>query len=291
MKLAKIKFILAMLIFGSIGVFVKNIELPSVAIVQWRTIIGSIFLLFIFIIQKHEMNRESIIKNLIPLILAGIVLGGNWAFMFEAFNYTSVGIVTVLYYCAPIVVFFISPILFKERIRYRQVIGIAAAIIGMVIINSVSSGGNDGLSLGILYALISALLYATLMIINKFIHDVDGIPSTFIQLFVAMIVMTMYILITTENIIYLPKGKDVLLITIVGILHTGIAFSMYISSIQKLTGQNISILSYIDPTSALIFAFVFLNETLTWYQILGAVLILGGTLFSQTKKSSITTLL
>ena len=286
MKFVKVKFILAMLIFGSIGIFIKNIQLPSQAIVQWRTIIGSIFLLFIFIGKGKKIDIESIKKNIIPLIIAGIVLGANWAFMFQAFQYTSVGVVTLLYYSAPIIVFFLSPIIFKEKIRLRQLLGITAAIIGMLIINSVSKIEN-GLSLGIVYGLVSALFYAALMISNKFIRDVDGISNTFIQLFVAMIVMTSYIFITTKRLIYIPEGQDILLIAIVGIVHTGIAFYMYISSMQELKGQNISILSYIDPSSALIFAFVFLGEKLTPSQILGAVLILGGTLFSQTKNDSI----
>lgn len=286
MKFVKVKFILAMLIFGSIGIFIKNIQLPSQAIVQWRTIIGSIFLLFIFIGKGKKIDIESIKKNIIPLIIAGIVLGANWAFMFQAFQYTSVGVVTLLYYSAPIIVFFLSPIIFKEKIRLRQLLGITAAIIGMLIINSVSKIEN-GLSLGIVYGLVSALFYAALMISNKFIRDVDGISNTFIQLFVAMIVMTSYIFITTKRLIYIPEGQDILLIAIVGIVHTGIAFYMYISSMQELKGQNISILSYIDPSSALIFAFVFLGEKLSLYQILGAVLILGGTLFSQTKNDSI----
>nr|WP_300005630.1 DMT family transporter [Tissierella sp.] len=279
-KFIKVKFILAMLIFGSIGIFIKSIELPSQAIVQWRTIIGSIFLLLILITKGRKLDLESIKKNMLPLIIAGIVLGANWAFMFQAFEYTPVGVVTLLYYSAPVIVFFLSPIIFKEKILPRQLLGITAAIVGMLIINKVSRV-ESGLSLGILYALISALFYAVLMISNKFIRDIDGVTSTFIQLFVAMIVMTIYIFITTKKLIYIPQGRDIILIAIVGVVHTGIAFYMYISSMQYLKGQNISILSYIDPASALIFAFMFLGEKLTPYGIFGAALILGGTLYSQ----------
>ncbi|HHX62520.1 MAG TPA: EamA family transporter, partial [Epulopiscium sp.] len=110
-KSSKIKFVIAMLIFGSIGIFVKNIQLPSPAIVQWRTIIGSIFLFCIFIVRKKRIDRQGIKKNLIPLIIAGIVLGGGWAFLFEAYRHTTVGIATMAYYCAPIAVFILSPII------------------------------------------------------------------------------------------------------------------------------------------------------------------------------------
>jgi len=284
LKSSKLTFIVAMLIFGSIGTFVKNINLPSAAIVHWRTIIGSLFLVLIFAFQKKRIDFRSVKKDLPALIIAGTVLGGNWVFLFEAYRYTSVGVATMLYYCAPIAVFFLSPIIFKDQFRVSQCFGIAAAITGMLIINFV---GTDlgGFSIGIAYALMAALLYASLMIVNKFIRAVSGLESTLFQLVIAGIVLTIYIFITTGQLLYLPSGNDILLICIVGILHTGIAFSLYISSMQNLSGQNISLFSYIDPASALLFAFLFLDERLTWFQLLGAVLIFGGTLLSKTKKT------
>lgn len=286
LKSSKLTFIIAMLIFGSIGTFVKSIHLPSVAIVHWRTIIGSLFLVVIFAVQKKSIDFRSVRKDLIALILAGIVLGGNWVFLFEAYRYTSVGVATMLYYCAPIVVFFLSPILFHDQFKVSQCIGIAVALIGMLVINFV---GTDlgGFSIGIVYGLISALLYASLMIVNKFIRAVSGLESTLFQLMIAGIILTIYIFITTGQLLYLPSGNDILLICMVGILHTGIAFSMFISSMQSLSGQHISLFSYIDPASALLFAFIFLGERLTWPQMLGAILIFGGTLFSKTKKQSL----
>ncbi|WP_206459300.1 DMT family transporter [Anaerovorax sp. IOR16] len=283
---AKLKFVSAMLIFGSIGIFVKNINIPSAEIVQWRTIIGSIFLLLVFVIKKKPIDYTGVKRNWIPLIIAGIVLGGGWAFLFEAFQHTSVGVATMLYYCAPIIVFSLAPVIFKEKVTTQQVIGIAAAVIGMLIVNLVGTRVGE-FSSGALYALIAALLYAALMIVNKYIHEVSGLESTFVQLIVAALIMTIYCFATTGKLLYLPAGKDILLISILGILHTGIAFSMYITAMKHLSGQNISLFSYIDPASALIFAFIFLEESLKWYQILGAILIFGGTLFSQMKKYNI----
>ena len=283
MKSSKTKFIMAMLIFGSIGIFAKNIQLPSPAIVQWRTIIGSIFLLFVFIVRKKKIDIVGIKDNLPILIGAGIVLGGGWAFLFEAYSHTSVGMATMAYYCAPIGVFFLSPIIFKEKVSARQIGGIAMAILGMVIVNTLGAGG-EVFSLGVVYGLISALFYAALMIINKFIRGLSGVESTWVQLMIAAVVMTTYVFMTTGQMVHLPRGNDVWLVLMVGVLHTGVACNLYFSAMQKLPGQSISILSYIDPASALLFAFFFLGERLSVYQILGAALIFGGTLFSQGVK-------
>ncbi len=189
------------------------------------------------------------------------------------------------YYCAPIIVFSVSPILFKEKITLPQVLGMMTAIVGMVIINLLGEQGV-GFSLGMIYGLISALFYAALMIANKFIKGLSGVESTWVQLMVAAIVMTMYVFITTGKIIHLPQANDIWLILMIGVLHTGIACNLYFSSMQSLPGQSISILSYIDPASALIFAFVFLGEALSIDQILGAILIFGGTIFSQIARDS-----
>jgi len=280
-KSSKAKFIMAMLIFASIGIFVKNIDLPSPIIVQWRTIIGSIFLFLLFIIRKKKIDIQGIKNNLIPLIIAGLVLGGGWAFLFEAYHHTSVGMATMAYYCAPIGVFILSPIIFREKVSSRQVIGMVAAILGMLVVNVLGTKG-EVFSIGVVYGLIAALFYAILMITNKFVRGISPVESTWVPLIVAGIVMSTYVFFTTGKIIHLPHASELWLVLILGVVHTGIAYHLYFSAIHQLTGQSISILSYIDPGSALLFALVFLGERLSLYQLLGAVLIFGGTIFSQT---------
>ena len=282
-KSSKVKFVMAMLIFGSIGIFVKNIKLPSPAIVQWRTIIGSIFLLLVFIVRKKKIDFQGIKANLPVLIIGGIVLGSGWAFLFEAYAHTTVGTATMVYYSAPIIVFFLSPLIFKEKVTIRQSVGIALAIFGMIIVNVLGAGG-ELFSIGIVYGLISALFYAAIMITNKFISGLSGVESTWVQLIIAAIVMTAYVFMTTGQIIHIPQGNDIWLVLGVGVLHTGIACNLYFSNMQRLPGQTIAILSYVDPASALLFALVFLGERLSVYQLVGAVLIFGGTIFSQTVK-------
>jgi len=177
----------------------------------------------------------------------------------------------------------LSPLLFKERITTGKVVGIVAAIAGMVIINAFDMG-SAGLSTGVLCALASALLYATLMILNKQLSDLSGLESTFVQLVIAMIVMAIYTGISTGQILHLPRGNEILLVATVGVLHTGIACYVYFSCMQQLPGQTVAIMSYLDPASTLVFSAVLLQERLTLLQIIGACLILGGTAYSQLAK-------
>lgn len=283
MKL-KIQFITAMLLFGSIGIFVKNIDAPSANIVQWRTIIGSLSLLVFLLIKKEKLDMVGIKRNIIPLLVSGVVLGGNWAFLFEAYNHTSVGTATIVYYLAPIIVFFLAPILFKTKLTKPQIFAIVSAVIGMILVNIKEISSGD-FSVAILYSATAAVFYATVIVSNQFIKDMTGLQSTFVQLTISAVVMTIYCTITTGNILYIPTGdsalKEIIFLLILGIVHTGATFPMYFGAMQRLSPQNVAIFSYIDPASTLIFAFIFLNETLAVNQILGAVLIFGGAMFAQ----------
>lgn len=282
---AEFKIIIAMLIFGSIGIFVKLINLPSVEIVLLRTVIGSTFIGSILLFTKQALDFKAIKQNLKVLLIAGVVLGGNWMFLFEAYQYSSVGIATLIHYSAPALVFILSPIVLKEKLTSQKVIGIMATIIGMLIINGIN-GSGQGISLGIIYGIISASLYACIMILNKFIEDLSGLETTFIQLFIAGIVMAVYTFVTMRSSFIIPRGSDLIMVVIVGVVHTGIACYLYFSSMRELPGQTIAIMSYIDPASTLIFSAIFLQERLTLFQVFGALLILGGTAFSQLYKQS-----
>ncbi len=283
MKL-KLQFIFCMLVFGSIGIFVKQINMESAAIVQWRTIFASLFLAMLYLIKKQKPNFEAIKRNKKPLLLSGIVLGANWAFLFLAYQHSSVGMSTILYYFAPVLVFIFAPLFFKEKPSALQIIGIVAAISGTIFTNFESlTGGN--VSLAVLYAMLAAVFYATVMLCNSSMHEISGLDSTFIQLIIAAVVMTIYCTITTGNMLTFAPAKDMLIVLLLGVVHTGMIFPLYFFAIQKLPAQNIAIFSYIDPASALIFSYIFLNENLSALQITGAIFVFGGALFAQLQGS------
>lgn len=279
-KKLKLELVAAMLLFGSIGVFVKQISLSGAVIVQWRCLIGTVVLLALFLFRKEKIDWKAVRGSLPALLAAGVALAGSWTALFEAYQYTTVGMATMLYYCAPIAVFFLSAIIFREKPGRRQFAGILAAAVGMAVINI--TGLRGGLSMrGLACGMFSALMYAMLMISSRFVRNVPGLVSTWIQLVIAGILMSLYTLAATGSVIQLPPAADVPFILLVGIVHTGIGCGLYFTAIQRLEGQTVSILSYIDPASALVFAFLFLHETLPLFQAAGALLIFGGAFFSQ----------
>jgi RarD protein len=278
-----IKLITALLIFGSIGLFVREIPLASGEIVLARTSVGSVFLIIILLFKRQKNNIRVLLQKLPLLIVSGGALGFSWIFLFAAYRYTSVSIATLAYYCAPILVLLLSPLILKEKLTHCKIIGILAAMVGMVLVNGAGASGEAPLK-GLICGLMSALLYAVLMLVNKLIKGISGLEITLIQLMIAAIVILPYALYSHKGAWVLPTGRGLVSLIVLCLVHTGFACYLYFSSIQELPGQTIALCSYIDPLSALLFSAVFLNERLTAVQIAGAALILGGAAFGELFK-------
>ncbi|MCM3568613.1 DMT family transporter [Neobacillus mesonae] len=278
----KAKLLTAMLIWGSLGLFVKNINLPSSEIALFRGVIGSIFLLGASLLIKQKKSYGAIKENAVLLILSGAALGFNWILLFEAYRYTTISNATLSYYFAPIFVMVLAPFILKEKLRLFNVISIAAAMLGLFLVNmgGASGGASGNHTIGILYGLSAAALYASVVLFNKFIKNLPGFETTMIQLLIAVIVLFPYVLLKDNLDFSSLNVRSIVFMVIVGIIHTGFAYFLYFTSIKDLKGQTIALLSYLDPISAVIFAAIFLSESMNMVQIIGGILILGSTYLS-----------
>ena len=279
----KIKILTAMLIWGSIGIFVKNINLSSSEIALLRGIIGSIFLLGVCVLMKHKFAYKAIKKNAFLLVLSGIAIGFNWILLFQAYRYTTISNATLSYYFAPIFVMILAPFILKEKLAKFHVVSIIVAMIGLFLVNigGAAGGATENHVIGILYGLSAAALYASVVLINKFMKNLSGFETTLVQLMVAVVVLFPYILIKDQMDFSSLDGRSILFMILVGVIHTGIAYFLYFTSIKDLKGQTIAVLSYLDPISAVIFAAIFLSESMSMLQIVGGILILGSTYLSE----------
>lgn len=283
---SEFKNITAMLIFGTIGIFVKNIDLTSKEIAVLRGVIGSLFLIVIMMLSKEKTSFSGIKKNIKILLFSGIGVGMNWIFLFQAYKYTTVSIATLSYYFAPIFVTLLSPIILKEKISLMKIICVCTAMLGMVCIVG-NGGGGEGTEynhlIGVIYGLSAAVFYASVVLMNKFIKDIRGIEITVSQLVLASVVLTPYVIFTDGFDFSRMTGISIMCLLILGVVHTGFAYFLYFSSLKELKGQTIAVLSYIDPISAVIISSLFLGESMSPLQIVGGVLILGSTFVSENQ--------
>lgn len=282
---SNIQFLLSMIIFGTIGVFVRYIDLTSSEIALLRGLIGSLFLMTVLFMMKKTISWTVVKVNALFLILSSIALGGNWIFLFQAYKHTTISNATLSYYFAPVIVLILSPLVLKEKLSAKKIICIAVAMLGMLFIvgnGGASTSGFEDL-VGIGYGLMAAVLYASLMLLNKFIKNMDGLETTLLQLGTATILLIPYVFFTEGFGILEVSSSSIPFILILGIVHTGIGFLLFFSGMQKLKGQSIAALSYADPITSLVISALILQEQMTIVQMIGGVLLLGSTFISENK--------
>ena len=273
-NLARIALIFSMGVFGTIGLFRRLIPLPSGEIAFFRGIIGTLALLLIVLISRKKLDLGAIKKHLLLLCISGALIGFNWILLFEAYNYTSVATATLCYYTAPIIVLIAAPFIFKERFGLKQGLCAACALVGMVFVSGVLKGGEIAVK-GIIFGLSAALLYASVILINRRLGSLSAYDKTIVQLAAAAIVILPYTLIAEDMSFSAFSLKTVILLLVVGIIHTGVSYALYFNSIGDLPTQTVAIFSYIDPVVAIILSALVLKEPMGVWEIIGAVLILG----------------
>ena len=279
-KKSLLMILLSMFIWGSVGIFRRMIPVSSAVLACSRGIIGTLFLILFVKVQGKRLFYPLRKRQILLLCLSGAVMGVNWILLFEAYNYTSVSTATLCYYMAPTIVVLLSPILFREPITLRKGICAAVAVVGMVFVSGVIENGLPSISeiKGVLFGLGAAVLYASVVIINKKLPGIDPF-----ELGSSALVLIPYLLVTGERIPANLSGTAVIMLLIVGLVHTGIAYAMYFGSVDGLQAQTVAILSYLDPITALVLSALVLHEKMTIYGVIGAVLIIGAALVSETE--------
>lgn len=284
LRSAKLMVITAMLLFGTIGIFVRGIALPSAAIALVRGAVGALFLLLFLAVRKTGLDRAAIRENGLRLLISGAMIGFNWILLFEAYRFTTVATATLCYYLAPtLVVLFSAPIL-GERLTAKRLVCAAVALLGMIPVSGVLQAGGASASelRGVLCGLGAATLYAGVILMNKRLGNISAMDRTLVQLASAAAVLLPYVLLTGDAAALLTApAKSLLLLLVVSVLHTGIAYTMYFGALRVLPAQTAAILSYLDPVTAVLLSAVLLAEPLGIMGIIGAILILGAAYLSE----------
>lgn len=280
---AKRDLIFSVSVFGTIGIFVRWIGLPSSVIALVRGAVGAAFLLLLARFRHAPIDRAALRRRWQLLLLPAAMMSFNWITLFEAYRYTTVATATLCYYMAPIFVTLISPVLLKERLTARKLLCVFLALAGMVFVSGVPQSGLPGPSeaKGILLALCSAALYAGVILINKYLAGVPAYDRTLLQLACAAAVMIPYILLTEDLSAMSVTPLGAVLLLIVAVFHTGWCYALYFGSMTVLSAQTVALFSYIDPIVAILLSALLLREPLGWSGILGAALVLGSTLVSE----------
>ena len=270
----------SMAIFGTLAPFVRNIGVSSGELALYRAVMAAV-MVGAFLLIRGETIPLKAGRELWLLLVSGAAMGFNWILLFEAYKYTTVSVATLSYYFAPVIVTVLCPVLFREKLTRKQIVCFVMSTLGLVLITGIGDMGGGQDLIGILFGLGAAVFYAAVVLLNKFIKKVEGIHRTFLQFLAAIVILIPYVLSTSGITLGTLTGKGWINLLIVGLIHTGITYCLYFSALKDLSGQEASILSYVDPLVAVLISVLVLGESMTPVQVLGGALILGFTLWNE----------
>lgn len=282
MKKSYITYITALLLFGTNGIVASHIHLSSYNIVLLRTMLGSILLLAIFLLSGRRFSYFKHSKDCLYICLSGIAMGTSWMLLYEAYTQIGVCISSLLYYCGPVIVMALSPFLFREQLTVAKLIGFAAVLCGVFLVNGQSSDKLN--TFGIVCGLLSAVMYSVMVMGNKKAEHITGMENSLIQIFISFLTVAVFVGIKNMGYAMEIASEDWPWILTLGLLNTGVGCYFFFSSIGKLPVQTVAVCGYLEPLSAVVFSVLLLGETMLPLQIVGAALIIGGALFGECVK-------
>lgn len=278
------KYIAGLLLFGSNGVVASFIALSSQEIVLLRSLLGGVFLLFVFLLSHGRFTLRQHRRDALFIILSGVAMAADWLLLFEAYARIGVSLGMIINYCGPVIVIALSSLFFSEKITAKTAVALAAALLGAILISwqGIQSGMDR---LGLLLAILSAFAYAAMVILNKLSRRISGVENATVQLLSTCAVVLIYVSVKQGLHIHIPSGS-LLPVLWIGVVNTGLGCFLYFSSLSALPAQTISICGYLEPLSAVLFSTVILGERMLPAQILGGLLILGGTMITNIKRNA-----
>ena len=278
-KKSYIKYLATLLLFGTNGIIASFISLDSYEIVFLRTLIGGVLLVALYLSTRPKISFYKHKRSLLFVVLSGVSMGMNWMFLFEAFQQVGVSIAILICFCGPVIIMALSPLLFREKLTIIKIIGFIAVLLGLFLVNRQALDFGKP-SMGLLFAGISAVMYAAMVIFNKKSTKIVGMENATIQVLSCLVTVTVFIGFKQGLIIHVAT-IDWIPILILGLINTGIGCYLYFSSIGYLPAQSVAICGYLEPLAAVVFSAMFLKEILSPIQLVGAVLIIGGAVFAE----------
>ena len=274
---ARIMMIIAMSIFGTIGLITTFIDLPSSIIVLFRGAVGASFMLLLIYLIGSRLSKDDIYSNMFTLVCSGICLALNWLFLFEAYKTLAISEATVLNYLTPALTILATPIFLRQNVSFFKLGCALTALLGLVLVSGILENGMDTDMYGVTCGILAAVFYTAMIMFNKKLKSIGSYDRTFVQLLVATIVVAGYCLFTVD----IPSLKfdttTLILLIMLGIVQTAIAFTLYFGSLNYLEAPDAAILGYIEPILGVMLSVVILHEDLGLVGWIGAAIIICST--------------
>jgi drug/metabolite transporter (DMT)-like permease len=255
-------------------------EVGPVATAFWRFVFAIPALLAIAAAARSPIAKPGLLAG------AGIAFGAEIAIWHIALTLTTVANATLFSNMTPIIAALTGWLLFKERISGGFAFGAGIAVSGAALLSLGREGGGAGALSGDLLGLLSALGYATyLIILGRARRSVGVAPAMLITTVFAMLVTGLGALFLNEP--FWPQTWQgwAVLVGLGLVVHVG-GQGLIALGIGRLPIALSTVLLWVQPVAAAGFAWVFFGEALGPIGLFGAALVLGGLYLVQRSRAS-----
>jgi len=272
-----LKIVTAILIWSSLGIFVRKIELPNQCIIFYSSTVAGL-LQFILLTSTGMIRKvkhaESSMRSAVFLVIAPLCFIANALLFYYAFRHTTIANAVLTHYTAPVFVALLAPLLLKEKIHKKAWLAILLSSIGLWFIlwgkSHVSEIARyDREDLGIMAGALSGVAYAFLILtIRRIAPLYSSLFITFIQNGIVTLVLLPFV-----YTIPLPMQSLPYLLTM-GVVHSTIAPLLYVQGFRSVRANEAAILGYFEPIGATLLALIFFHEVPGLQALFGGALIL-----------------
>ena len=257
--------------WGTVGVIVKEVDLPAVAIVQARTAIAVPTLALALLLGRRWLPGVAFRRrSLLRAALGGVLVAAHWVCFFAAFKRAPVGTVLLITFLAPVFLAVAAPVLIGEQVARRTVVGLALGLSGSILVVG-APGGSGTTTAGLVLAFLAAVSYAGLVLLMKPVAEVHGgVRVALVEMSVAAVVLVPFTLTSGTTA---PDAAEWRLLLVLGVVLTGLFLALYYSCLARVPATEAGVLSYLEPAAGVLFGWWLLGEGLTVGTVAGGILI------------------
>ncbi|MDX4070657.1 DMT family transporter [Aliarcobacter skirrowii] len=254
---------------GALFLYEEGLNVNSV--IFYRFAFATLFLAIFMLIQKRSFFVTF--KELLILIFLGLLFGISSISLFSSFLYMDAGLASTILFVYPIFVAILMAIFFKEKSSIITILSISLAIIGVLFL-SVSDEANVS-KIGIILVLTSSLCYAIyIVIINQYLKLTALKVTLYSMLFCTITIFIHSLFSQSSNIMPLENFNMWFYSIFLALVPTIISLLFLIKAIQIIGSTSASILGALEPLTAVLIGVLIFNEIITFWLIIGIVLIL-----------------
>ncbi|HPA31438.1 MAG TPA: DMT family transporter [Bacteroidia bacterium] len=275
MRKAYLQMHISILLWGFTGIFGKAIGMNAIMIVWYRMIISAVALIPFMIKHKQFILPDR--KRLASIIITGFVVCLHWLTFYASIKASNVSIALSCFASVSLFSALLEPLFYRKKIDKQNIILALFVLVGIYIIFAF----QQLYAMGIILALISALLGALFTILNKiFVSNDEPAPVTFIELisgFVFLSVLLPLILPAFNLSFQIPSKIDWVWLLLLSVVCTSVAFTLSLEALKKVSAFTMNLSVNLEPLYSIVLAIILFkeNELLNNGFYIGAVIVIS----------------